>query len=36
MRLFAIDVDVATEQCRATGAGHCLMVVSVRPVGVSQ
>lgn len=36
MRLFAIDVDIATEQCRATGAGHCLMVVSVRPVGVSQ
>lgn len=36
MRLFAIDVDIATEQCRATGAGHCQMVVSVRPVGVSQ
>ena len=36
MRLFAIDVDIATEQCRATGAGYCQMVVSVRPVGVSQ
>ena len=36
MGLFAIDVDIATEQCRATGAGHCQMVVSVRPVGVSQ
>lgn len=36
MRLFAVDVDIATEQCRATGAGHCVMVVSVRPVGVSQ
>src|SRR5262245_830523 len=37
MRLFAIEADVATEQCRATGAGgQCVMVVSVRPVGVSQ
>jgi predicted hydrocarbon binding protein len=36
MRLFAVDVDIATEQCRATGAGHCVMVVSVRPVGVTQ
>jgi hypothetical protein len=36
MRLFGIDVDVATEQCRATGAGQCRMVVSVRPVGVTQ
>jgi len=36
MRIFAIDADVATEQCRATGAGHCQMVVSVRPVGVSE
>ena len=36
MRLFDIDVDIATEQCRATGARHCVMVVSVRPVGVTQ
>jgi hypothetical protein len=36
MRLFAVDVDIATEQCRATGAGHCVMVVSVRPVEVTQ
>jgi predicted hydrocarbon binding protein len=36
MRLFGIDVDVATEQCRATGGGQCVMVVSVRPVGVTQ
>jgi V4R domain len=36
MRLFAVDVEIATEQCRATGAGHCVMVVSVRPVGVIQ
>jgi bacteriochlorophyll 4-vinyl reductase len=36
MRLFEIDVDVETEQCRATGAGQCLMVVLIRPVGVSQ
>jgi bacteriochlorophyll 4-vinyl reductase len=36
MRLFAVDVDIATEQCRATGAGHCRMVVSVRPVEVTQ
>jgi bacteriochlorophyll 4-vinyl reductase len=31
MHLFNLDVDVGTEQCRATGAGQCLMVVSVRP-----
>jgi hypothetical protein len=36
MRLFGVDVDVATERCRATGAGHCVMMVSVRPVGVTQ
>ena len=36
MRLFGIDVDVAPERCRATGAGQCAMVVSVRPAGVSQ
>ena len=31
MHLFNIDVEVGTEQCRATGAGQCLMSVFVRP-----
>ena len=31
MHLFNIQVDVGTERCRATGAGQCLMLVSVRP-----
>ncbi|MBI2828210.1 MAG: hypothetical protein HYX77_02915 [Acidobacteria bacterium] len=35
MMLFGLDVEVGTEQCRATGAGQCLMVVLVRPTGVS-
>lgn len=35
MHLFGIEVDVETEQCRATGAGQCLMVVLVRPSGVA-
>lgn len=33
MHLFEVEVDVATEQCRATGAGECLLVVLVKPVG---
>jgi bacteriochlorophyll 4-vinyl reductase len=33
MRLFELDVEVETEQCRATGAGQCLMVVAVRSAG---
>jgi hypothetical protein len=33
MHLFDVEVDVDTEQCRATGAGQCLMVVLVRPTG---
>lgn len=33
--LFGIDAEVGTEQCRATGAGQCLVVVLVRPPGVS-
>ena len=33
MGLFEVDVDVETEQCRATGAGQCLMVVFVRAAG---
>ena len=31
MQLFDLQVDVGTEQCRATGAGQCLMLVSVQP-----
>jgi bacteriochlorophyll 4-vinyl reductase len=31
MYLFNLDVEVATEQCRATGASQCLMSVLVRP-----
>ena len=30
MYLFNLEVEVGTEQCRATGAGHCLMSVLVR------
>lgn len=32
MYLFNLDVEVGTEQCRATGAGQCLVSVIVRPV----
>lgn len=35
MYLFNLDVEVGTEQCRATGAGQCLMSVLVRPAGAS-
>ena len=35
MLLFALDGEVAIEQCLATGAGHCLMEVGVRPAGVA-
>ena len=28
MQLFSLDVEVGPEQCRATGAGQCLMVIS--------
>ena len=35
MYLFNIDVEVGTEQCRATGAPHCLMSVLVRPGNVA-
>lgn len=35
MYLFNLDVEVDTEQCRATGAGQCLMTVLVRPAGVA-
>jgi bacteriochlorophyll 4-vinyl reductase len=36
MYQFNLDVDVGTEQCRATGAGQCLMSVLVRtPAGAA-
>ena len=35
MYLFDLDVEVGTEQCRATGAGQCLMSVLVRPARVA-
>jgi hypothetical protein len=35
MYLFNLDVEVGTEQCRATGAGQCVMTVLVRPAGVA-
>lgn len=31
MLLFGLDVQVGTEECRAMGAGQCLMVILVRP-----
>ena len=33
--LFSLDAEVGLEQCRATGAGQCLMVILVRAEGVS-
>jgi hypothetical protein len=33
--LFGLDAEVGLEQCRATGAGQCLMVILVRTDGVS-
>jgi bacteriochlorophyll 4-vinyl reductase len=35
MHLFNLDVDVGTEQCRATGGGQCLMSVLVRQPGTA-
>jgi predicted hydrocarbon binding protein len=35
MYLFDLDVEVGTEQCRATGAGQCLMSVLVRPARIA-
>lgn len=35
MYLFNLDVEVGTDQCRATGAGQCLMTVLVRPAGAT-
>lgn len=31
MQQFGVEVEVGTEQCRATGSAQCLMVVLVRP-----
>lgn len=31
LHLFSLDVEVETGQCRATGAGQCMMSVLVRP-----
>ncbi len=35
MYLFNLDVEIGTDQCRATGAGQCLMTVLVRPAGAA-
>jgi bacteriochlorophyll 4-vinyl reductase len=35
MYLFNLNVDVGTEQCRATGGGQCVMSLLVRPAGVA-
>jgi bacteriochlorophyll 4-vinyl reductase len=35
MYLFNLDVDVETEQCRASGGGQCLVVIYVRPSGAA-
>ena len=35
MWLFGLDAEVETEQCRATGAGECLLLVRARPADAS-
>jgi hypothetical protein len=35
MDLFNLDVEVGSDQCRATGAGQCQMTILVRPAGVT-
>jgi hypothetical protein len=35
MALFNLDADVITESCRATGAGQCVMSLTVRPPGAA-
>jgi len=35
MYLFNLDVEVGTDQCRATGGGGCVMTVLVRPMGAA-
>ena len=36
MYLFSLDVEVGTEQCRATGGGQCVMSILVRPAGAAE
>ena len=33
LHLFSLDAEVGTEQCRATGAAHCVLSVLIRQVG---
>lgn len=33
LSLLNVEADVGTEQCRATGAGQCVMTIVVRPAG---
>jgi hypothetical protein len=33
LQLFSLDAEVGHEQCRATGAGQCLIVIQVRAEG---
>ncbi len=35
MLLFALDAEIAIEECLAAGAVHCLMEVGVRPTGAA-
>ena len=35
MYLFNLDVDVGTDQCRATGGGQCVVSVNIRPSNVA-
>jgi len=35
MQLFGLSVEVGTQQCRATGAGQCLITVMVRRAGAT-
>jgi bacteriochlorophyll 4-vinyl reductase len=35
MYLFNLDVDVETEQCRASGGGQCLVSIYVRPAATA-
>ena len=36
MGLFGLDAETDIEQCLATGADHCLLVVHVRPAAVAE
>jgi hypothetical protein len=35
MYLFSLEVEVGTEQCRATGGGQCVMSILVRPAAAA-